>query len=223
MHKDSLGNEQLIRPGALNLMTAGRAIAHSEETPPRHSGKLHGLQLWVALPDAYRHIEPAFDHHPELPVAAFDGCHATVLIGELAAARSPAKAYLPIVGAELVADRDGRCSVPLNPDFEHALLLIAGTAAVDDNVLDSDTLYYLGSGRKEIPLKHQAGTRLMLVGGTPFGESVLMWWNFVARTTEEIVAAREDWEEQRRFGEVRGYAGGRLSAPPFEARLKPSG
>jgi redox-sensitive bicupin YhaK (pirin superfamily) len=220
LHKDSLGNEQLLLPGQLNLMTAGRGIAHSEETPPRNSGRLHGVQLWVALPDAQRHVEPAFDHHSALPAVTLGDCRATVLIGALAGARSPAQAYSPIIGAELVADRDGACDLPLDPEFEYALLMITGTGAVDERVLDADTLYYLGTARSRLALKHRAGTRLMLIGGAPFGENILMWWNFVARTPEEIAAARTDWERRERFGEVAAYAGRRLAAPPFEARLK---
>src|SRR5262245_63432247 len=108
LHRDSLGSEQMIRPGQLNLMTAGVGIAHSEETPGRHSGTLHGLQLWVALPDAQRHVAPGFDHYSKLPVAAMGACHAVVLMGEFDGVRSPARAYSRMVGAEVIAAGDDR-------------------------------------------------------------------------------------------------------------------
>ncbi|HLI11261.1 MAG TPA: pirin family protein [Alphaproteobacteria bacterium] len=222
LHKDSLGNAQLIRPGQLNLMTAGGGIAHSEETPPAHTGRLHGVQLWTALPEAQRQGAASFAHHPELPTVSLGCGRAVVLMGALAGARSPAKAYSPIIGAELRGERDGRLEVPLDPAFEHALLPIAGRATLDGRACDIDTLYDLGGGRDRLSLEVAAGARLMLIGGAPFGETILMWWNFVARTPEEIARAREDWEQQRRFGEVAAYAGARLPAPPFAGRLKPA-
>ncbi len=167
LHKDSLGNEQLVRPGQLNLMTAGVGIAHSEETPIRHSGRLHGLQLWVALPDARRHVAPSFDHFGELPVLAFRACHAVVLVGELGGLRSPAKLYSRMVGAELAAGGGEEISVPLDPGFEHALMLIEGDVAVGDRVLEAATLYYLGTGREALALTVEAGARLILLVASP--------------------------------------------------------
>jgi len=222
LHKDSLGNEQLIRPGALNLMTAGNGIAHSEETPARHSGRLHGVQLWTALPAERRKGTAAFEHYPALPEAGFGACRAVLLMGRLGAQRSPAVAYSPIVGAELNAERDGTAEVPLEPGFEHALLLIEGSAALEGEALAPDRLYYLGVGRRHLTLALHRGVRLMLIGGAPFGESILMWWNFVARAPEEIAEARSDWDARRRFGEVGAYAGERLAAPAFVGRLKAS-
>ena len=223
VHKDSLGNEQIIRPGALNLMTAGNGIAHSEETPLRNSGRLHGLQLWTALPEAARKGGAAFAHHAELPTAGFGVCRATVAMGALAGARSPAKAYSPIVGAELVADSTGEAVLPLEPGFEHAMLLIEGDAALAGEELALDMLYYLGSGRARLALALGAGARLFLIGGAPLAEDVLIWWNFVARTPDEIAEARSDWEAERRFGDVGAYKGARLAAPPFVGRLKSGG
>ncbi|MFI5023500.1 MAG: pirin family protein [Alphaproteobacteria bacterium] len=223
LHKDSLGNEQLIRRGALNLMTAGNGIAHSEETPPRHSHHLHGVQLWTALPADRRKSAAAFDHYPALPAAGFGACRAVLLMGSLGAQHSPAVAYSPIVGAELSAERDGSAEVPLEPAFEYALLLLEGSAALEGEALAPDRLYYLGAGRARLTLALRRGLRLMLIGGAPFGESILMWWNFVARAPEEIAEARSDWEARRRFGEVSAYAGERLAAPAFVGRLKPGG
>jgi redox-sensitive bicupin YhaK (pirin superfamily) len=221
LHKDSLGYEQMIRPSQLNLMTAGGGISHSEETPPRHSRALHGLQLWLALPDAHRHAAPAFDHYSELPVVALGTGRATVVIGELDGVRSPVHTYSSTIGAELAIDRDGRIEVCLAPSFEHAILLIHGHAGLGDTVLAPDTLYYLGTGREQLSLRLRAGARLMLLGGEPFRERILMWWNFVARTPEEIAEARRDWEQaHRRFGAVSAYVGDRLPAPPLTPRLR---
>jgi redox-sensitive bicupin YhaK (pirin superfamily) len=222
LHKDSLGREGAAGPGVLNLMTAGRGIAHSEETPRQNVGRLTGLQLWVALPEARRDIEPSFDQHRGLPALGLDGGRATVLLGELGGVPSPAQAFSPIVGADVTGDPDRRLLLPLNPGFEHALVLLQGPCSLDGRPLSVDTLYYLGSGRRELTLlSGPQQVRALLLGGAPFEETILMWWNFVARTTEEIVAAREDWEAGRRFGEVGAYAGPRLAAPPFVARPVP--
>lgn len=132
LHKDSLGQQAVARPGTLNLMTAGRGIAHAEETPPENSGGLHGFQLWVALPEAHRSTDPAFDHYPSLPVIDLPGGRATVFVGDLAGARSGARTFSPIVGVELHGSAGACLRVPLAPDFEHALLPFDGHADLDD-------------------------------------------------------------------------------------------
>jgi redox-sensitive bicupin YhaK (pirin superfamily) len=224
LHNDSLGRAGLASSGVLNLMTAGRGIAHSEETPSRSSGRLWGVQLWVALPDAHRETTPAFEQHRELPVVALEGGRATVFVGELGGSPSPARTYSPILGAEVSGEPGRRLVLPLLAEFEHALVLLAGDCRLDGQGLATDTLYYLGCGRRQLVLvSEQRGVRALLLGGAPFGETVLMWWNFVARTSEEIVAAREDWEAGRRFGVVSAYDGPRLAAPPFVARPVPRG
>jgi redox-sensitive bicupin YhaK (pirin superfamily) len=222
VHNDSLGLQGPAGPGVLNLMTAGRGIAHSEETPPRNRGRLRGVQLWVALPEASRETTPAFEQHPVLPRVELEGGRATLIMGRWSGQRSPARTFSPLLAADVSADGDGRLVLPLDLEFEHALVLLQGACRLDDQALSIDTLYYLGCGRRELVLA--AGgepARLLLLGGAPLGETVLMWWNFVARTTEEIVAARGDWEAGRRFGEVRAYDGPRLAAPPFLARPVP--
>ena len=217
-HHDSLGLEGTARPGTLNLMTAGRGIAHSEETPLENSGRLHGLQLWAALPEASRETEPAFDSYCELPVLELEAGRATILMGELSGLRSPARAFSPMVLTVVAVSADRKLTLPLNRDFEHALLLLQGECRLDDEVLSIDTLYYLGRGRRELSLASaQQPARALVLGGAPFGEKILMWWNFVARTADEIAAAREDWAAGRRFGEVSAYQGARLDAPSFAA------
>ena len=202
LHRDSLGSEQLIRPGQLNLMTSSHGIAHAEETPSAHGPRIHGVQLWVALPEEVRHGAPAFEHIAELPQAGFGPLRATVLMGAMGAAISPAHAFSPILGAELMGMREGDAEVPLDPAFEHAVALMEGRAAMGEVPLEIGVLYPLTIGEPFLALRMERGARLMLLGGAPFPEPILMWWNFVGRTADEIVEARLDWEAGRRFGIV---------------------
>lgn len=218
LHNDSLGFQGLARPGELNLMTAGRGIAHSEETPVQHSGRLHGLQLWVALPDRERNRDPGFDHYKDLPALEPGGGRAQVFMGELDGVRSGARAYSPLVGADLHLGRDSVLRLPLKPAWEHALVIIEGEVSLEGMRLAPQALHYLGTRRSGLELASQAAAHAVLIGGAPFGESIVMWWNFVARSAEEIQSAREDWEQHRRFGEVKAYQGRRLSAPPLIGR-----
>ncbi|XCM28277.1 pirin family protein [Streptomyces parvus] len=224
LHRDSLGSLQTVRPRELALMTSGRAISHSEESPKEHARLLHGAQLWVALPDAHRNVEPHFQHHADLPVVTAPGLSATVLLGELDGAASPGTAYTPIVGADLSLTGGARTRLPLDPDFEYAVLSMSGEAEVDGVPVLPGSMLYLGCGRTELPLRALSDAGLMLLGGEPFEEELVMFWNFIARSGEEIVEARKDWEEGSRFGEVQGYDGARLSAPELPATpLKPRG
>jgi redox-sensitive bicupin YhaK (pirin superfamily) len=218
LHRDSLGSEQMIRPGQLNLMTSGRGIAHAEESPAQHDPQLHGVQLWVALPDASRFTEPAFEHHAELPFMGSDNLRITVFMGCLTGTCSPATTFSHLVGAELFASRDVSTRLAVNPDFEHAVFAVDGAARVADADLTPGTLIYLPTGHLRVPIAAPAGATLLLLGGIPLGEPLLMWWNFVARTPHEIAAAVADWREGK-FGEVGGYAGEPLKAPPLRADL----
>jgi redox-sensitive bicupin YhaK (pirin superfamily) len=225
LHRDSLGNEQLIRPGQLNLMTAGHGISHSEESPRDHRPALHGVQLWVALPGAHRDITPSFEHHPDLPVLTGSGLRVTILMGEMDGTASPARFYSPLVAAEIGLDRGAAGRLPLRPDFEYAVLCLAGTAQVDGVTLTPGPLLYLGSGRADLAVAAGLPSRVLLLGGEPFDEQIIMWWNLVGRTHEEIVRAREDWMTAAgRFGTVHGYDGGPLPAPAMPTTpLKPRG
>ena len=216
LHRDSLGSEQMIRPGQLNLMTAGRGIAHCEESPDEHDPTLHGVQLWVALPDASRHVEPTFSHHAELPSAGIGGFTVTVFVGSLGSSRSPAGMFSEIVGADLAAVRDTSGSIPLAAAHEHVIFVATGSAMVEATVLRPGQLLYLATGRDQVGVTASEGSRLFLLGGVPLGEQLLMWWNLVARTPEEITAAAADWR-QGRFGTVAGYRGAPLPAPPLDA------
>jgi quercetin 2,3-dioxygenase len=217
LHRDSLGSEQLIRPGQLNLMTSGRGIAHAEESPTEHDRVLHGVQLWVALPDASRRAEPAFEHHADLPTEGLGGFEISVLMGELAGASSPATAFSPIVGAQLSAGtREASAMVPLRPDYEHVIFVATGAAEVDGVRMHPGQLLYLPTGRHESAVAAPADSTLLLLGGVPLGEKLLMWWNFVARTPDEIEAATAAWRAGE-FGPVGGYRGDPLPAPPLDA------
>jgi redox-sensitive bicupin YhaK (pirin superfamily) len=215
LHNDSLGSEGLVRPGELNLMTAGAGIAHSEQTPEQNAGQLHGIQLWVALPEAERQCEPDFSHYVNLPILEPGGGRARVFLGELDGVRSPGRAFSPLVGAELEIGANGKLRIPLKPDWEHALVMIDGAAMLDGVRLSPGALHYLGTRREGMELAAKDAARAILIGGEPFGESIIMWWNFVARTEEEIRQARDEWQTRRHFGEVRAYSGVRLAAPPF--------
>ncbi|GAA0364462.1 pirin family protein [Streptomyces blastmyceticus] len=224
LHRDSLGSLRTIRPRELGLMTSGRAISHSEESPKPHARYLHGAQLWVALPDAHRNVEPHFEHHANLPTVTAPGFTATVILGELDGARSPGTTYSPIVGADLALAHGTGASLPLDPDFEYAVLSMSGEAHVDGVPVTPGTMLYLGCGRTELPLRGESDAGLMLLGGEPFEEEVLMWWNFMGRSQEEIEQARRDWTEGSRFGEVKGYDGARLPAPTLPpVPMKPRG
>ncbi|MFO7280115.1 MAG: pirin family protein [Thermoanaerobacterales bacterium] len=201
LHRDSLGSEQPIRPGQLNLMTAGDGVAHAEEQITR-DGVVHGVQLWVALPDATRRGPAAFEHHAELPRLVLGDATATVLVGELGGHRSPARADTPLVGAELDLRR-GAVAVPLDPGFEHALVVLEGAVGVGDARVEPGALAYLGTGRDELVLAAAAPARALLLGGQPFAEPVLMAWNFVGRSRDELVQAARDWNAGHdRFGTV---------------------
>ncbi|MFF8442326.1 pirin family protein [Streptomyces californicus] len=217
LHRDSLGSLQTVRPRELGLMTSGRAISHSEESPREHARLLHGAQLWVALPEAHRNVEPHFQHHADLPVVTAPGLAATVILGELDGAVSPGTAYTPIVGADITLSAGAETRLPLDPDFEYAVLSMSGEAEVDGVPVLPGSMLYLGCGRTELPLRGVFDAGLMLLGGEPFEEELVMFWNFIARSGEEIVQARNDWEKGSRFGEVRGYDGARLPAPELPA------
>jgi quercetin 2,3-dioxygenase len=202
LHRDSLGTEQVIRPGQLNLMTAGHGVAHSEEATGRYAGVVQGMQLWVAQPDETRHGAPAFEHHAELPQLDLAGAVATVLVGDLAGVASPARRDSEHVGADLVV-HGGSVLVPVTREFEYGLVVLEGAVRVDDVIVEPGHLAYVGRDRDELAIEASEPARLLLLGGVPLAEPLLMWWNYVARTREEIVAAHRSWDsDDGRFGTV---------------------
>jgi redox-sensitive bicupin YhaK (pirin superfamily) len=219
LHRDSLGFVQVIRPGQVNLMTAGRGIAHSEELLPG-SAQLHMTQLWIALPEAARHMAPAFEHHPILPVVKRDGVRITVIAGKCLGETAPMRFHSPLVGVDVAATGPATTILPLDPTFEHGVLVLRGEAMVDGEALGPGTLLALAPGQASTSLQFDGPAQLLVIGGTPFGEDVLLWWNFVGRRPDEIVQAAEDWNAGRGpFGVVQGYEGVPLVAPDT-ARLR---
>ncbi|MGW0818507.1 pirin family protein [Streptomyces viridiviolaceus] len=213
-HRDSLGSHAFVRPGELNLMTGGFGISHTEVSTPRTT-ILHGVQLWVALPDEHRDAARDFQHYVPHPVR-LDGGTARVFLGTLAGDTSPVRTFTPLLGAELSVEPGATVTLDVDPEFEHGLLVDAGDVLLNGTALKPAELGYAAPGCAELTVANEGpGTaRLVLLGGPPFGEEIVMWWNFIGRTHDDIVRAREDWENASdRFGRVEGYPGDRLPAP----------
>lgn len=192
VHRDSLGSEQLIRAGELNVMSAGEGVVHSEENPGLVRGELHGVQLWVAQPNSTRHGPPAFEHHAALPRFDLARGEVTVVLGAMGGVDSPGRRDGELVGAQLRLAR-GVSVVPLRASYEYGLVVAQGAMEVAGSWMEPGRLVYLAPGRDELALRAREATLAVLVGGEPFDEDVVMWWNFVARTREEISEAYESW------------------------------
>ncbi|KQY56877.1 MULTISPECIES: pirin family protein [unclassified Nocardioides] len=193
-HRDSAGNHAMVRPGEVNLMTAGRGISHSEVSTP-DTTTLHGAQLWVALPSATRDAEPGFAHHAPTPVTG-PGWEARVFLGSLLGDTSPVPTHTPLLGAELLLAQGTTLTLDVEAGFEHGVLLDSGSLSVAGQDLKPAELAYLAPGCSSIELTAYDDSRLLLLGGEPLGEAIVMWWNFVGRTHEEIVQFREEWQAQ---------------------------
>ena len=220
VHRDSLGSEQRIAPGQLNLMTSGAGIAHAELSADMPVHRMHGVQLWVALPDGARNNDPSFKHYADLPVQRIGTAEVVTIIGTFGSTQSPAQAFTPLVGAEVRFIDDGDTELPLNTAFEYGVMPVDGTMSAEGESLETNVLYEVGSARDSLTVRGTRGARLLLLGGEPFDEQLVMWWNFVARTSEEIEAAREQWERGERFGPVKN-GGARIPAPPYAVRVRP--
>ncbi|WP_091229726.1 pirin family protein [Microbacterium sp. 3J1] len=228
-HRDSLGSDADLRRGQLNLMTAGNGISHSEYSVGDDPIPLDALQFWVVLPDGARHGEGGFERHTDLPAVSLPAttgqdATATVVLGEFSGTSSPATVHTPIVGAEIVIPAGSAVRLPLRPEWEHALMLVEGDAAVAEHPLSQNDMLYLGDSRDAVEVTSTDGALLFLIGGEPFEADIVMWWNFAGRTHEEIVEAREGWEAASdRFGVVEGHDV-RIPAPPLpDVRLMPRG
>lgn len=227
-HRDSVGSLATVRPGELNLMTAGRGISHSEVSPATPT-LLHGVQLWVALPAAHRRRNPDFEKLVPTPFE-HQGATVSVFIGELAGAASPARVYSPLLGAQIDLPAGTTIALQVNPNFEHGVLVDAGDVSVARVTTPTDHLAYLAPGLAELEIAATTDARLLLLGGEPLGEAILMWWNFIGRSHDEIVEYRAQWQQDvvdggnpaGRFGTVANYDGNPLPAPELPTiRLKP--
>ncbi|ACZ23441.1 Pirin-related protein [Sanguibacter keddieii DSM 10542] len=260
-HHDSVGSDCRVRPGELNLMTSGHGISHSEHSPDdRTTTTLHGVQLWTALPHASADVAPAFEHHEDLPVLQAAGARVQVFLGALPAQPglgrpeplvSPATTYTELLGAQVDLEAGATLVLQVDPDHEHAVLVDSGEGVtVDGEQVVADHLGYVAPGRRGLALTTTTRARLVLLGGRPSTEEIVMWWNFVGRSHDEVVAARADWQRQNghadrdtldagrtptgqespstsrpgdaRFGTVVGYDGAPLPAPVLpNVRLAP--
>jgi len=239
-HRDSTGAHAMVRPGELNLMTAGRGIQHSEVSTTETT-VLHGAQLWVALPDSDRHTAPFFEHYAPTPLR-HEGATVHVFLGSLLGEVSPATTFSPLVGAQFDIPANTGVRVPVEPGFEHGILIDSGMLRADGHYIPVGNLGYLSPGRESLLLEAGAEpVRAILIGGAPLGESIVMWWNFIGRSHEEIVAYRTQWQAEMfgdtppdrlandpsgtppgRFGRVVGYEGAALPAPALpNVRLRP--
>jgi len=233
-HRDSVGSHQFVSPGQLNLMTAGSGIAHSEVST-HDSEWLHGVQLWVALPDANRHVAPFFEHvippRVSVPCSAGDAT-VTVFVGQLFGVESQATSFSPLVGAEILLPAQARLVVPVDTTFEHGVLIDRGALVVNEEHGEDAELIYVNPGIEQLELRSgDEPVRAVLLGGVPFGEQLVMWWNFIGRSHEEIVAFRDAWQSDviehgnaaGTFGHV-DFDGAAIPAPDMpKVRLRARG
>lgn len=234
-HRDSTGVHAMVVPGELNLMTAGQGVCHSEVSTER-TEILHGVQLWTALPREAVDVAPRFDHFAPEPVDV-DGARVSVFLGSLnlpggREASSPVTTYTPLLGAEILLEPGAELELGLDPGFEHGVLLDRGGLSVDDGCeLGRGHLLHQAPGPSSLTLRaDEDGADLIVIGGPPFGEQVVMWWNFVGRSHEDVVAAREQWQAELghdpdgRFGAFDYPGGESLPAPVLPGvRLRPRG
>ncbi|MCX5358307.1 pirin family protein [Streptomyces sp. NBC_00124] len=222
-HRDTLGTHALVHPGEINLMTGGYGIAHSEVSTPRTT-VVHGVQLWVALPEEHRNAERDFQHYAPEPVR-MEGAEIRVFLGSLAGEVSPVRTFTPLLGAEIILEPRMTVTLPMDAEFEHGVLVDSGDVRVADTLLHRAELGYVPPGAGTLTFMNESDgpARTILLGGTPFEEEIVMWWNFIGRTHEDIVKAREDWETSSdRFGTIESFPGGRLPAPALpNATIKP--
>ncbi|WP_151797526.1 pirin family protein [Acinetobacter bereziniae] len=222
MHTDSIGSKQLIRPKQVNLMTAGYGISHTEVAPDTET-RMHAAQLWIALPDDKINMAPQFDHYPVLPVVEKDNIEFTVLVGEFMDTVSPVQVHTELLGIDFFAKQQTKTRIPLNPKFEYGFMALEGDAIVNGHDLNSDNMVVLEPGISQIEVELPKGSRLLLIGGEPFESPILLWWNLVGRTQEELKTATEQWINQdARFGTIPDYDGPRLEAPAFPDKMRPS-
>ncbi|HQV25971.1 MAG TPA: pirin-like C-terminal cupin domain-containing protein, partial [Acinetobacter sp.] len=163
------------------------------------------------------------DHYPELPVIMQDQIEFTVLVGEFLQTISPVHVHTPLVGVDLTAQTNTKTSIPLNPNFEYAFMALEGIAHIHGHELNADNLIVLEQGLSEIDIEIMQGQRILLIGGEPFESEILLWWNFVGRTMDDMQLAREQWmNHDRRFGQIPDYAGKRLEAPELPEHMRAS-
>ncbi|MDN5797410.1 MAG: pirin family protein [Intrasporangium sp.] len=217
-HRDTTGAHALVRPGQMNLMTAGSGIAHSEYSTPATT-MLHGVQLWTALPEQHRFVEPRFEHY-EPPVVEVDGARALVFLGTLFGQASPVSTYSELVGAEITLPPGGSLDIDVDPAHEHGFLCDTGTIASGEAVAKPGEIIFHPDGPSRLVLQASPTepTRVLLIGGRPLGEQIVMWWNLVGRSHDEVVGFREDWQRERAVFEQERQLAGEPAGAPAPAR-----
>ena len=199
-HRDSIGSHAVIEPGAINLMTAGKGIVHSERSPSalRANGpSLYGMQTWLALPDGQEELDPAFEHveSSALPLVEGEGVSARVLMGTLWGKSAGVTQHSETIYADILLG--GGSSVPIDADAdERAVLVAEGDASLDGDRLEPFTLYVLAPGQA-MTLRAETPSRIMLLGGEAFATQRHVFWNFVSSSRDRINQAKDDWKERR--------------------------
>lgn len=222
-HRDGLGTKVMVRPGELNIMTAGRGIVHTEMSLEDKPPTLHGVQLWVALPDSERGGEPRFEAYRDLPRLVRPGICGQVLVGTIDGVTAPTRSATPLAGADLELAPGASVELVVDADFEYGVFVVAGLVEVASTVVAVDQLLYLGLGRSAVRVSTEGGGRCMLLGGKPFTEEIVMWWNFIGRTHAEVVGYRQAWANRApRFPPVLSRDEKVMEAPPMPTiALKP--
>lgn len=214
LHRDSLGSEQPIRPGQVNLMTAGKGIAHSEESLGKPD--FHAVQLWIALPKDQRFMPPRFQHYPVLPQFSRQGLQMTVLAGEWEGQRAPTEVHSPLVAVDMEASQPTSATLALRPDFEYGVLCLYGDLQVNGQTAAANELIYLPKGGSAVDVQCGANSRFILLGGEPYEGGVLIWWNFVGQNQEEIEGFLANWNQGIGFGEPVASPLPPLTAPTLD-------
>ncbi|WP_395027131.1 pirin family protein [Comamonas odontotermitis] len=214
LHRDSLGSEQPIRPGQVNLMTAGKGIAHSEESLGKPD--FHAVQLWIALPKDQRFMPPRFQHYPVLPQFSRQGLQMTVLAGEWEGQRAPTEVHSPLVAVDMEASQPTSAALALRPDFEYGVLCLYGDLQVNGQTAAANELIYLPEGGSAVDVQCGANSRFILLGGEPYEGGVLIWWNFVGQSQEEIEGFLANWNQGTGFGEPVASPLPPLTAPTLD-------
>lgn len=228
-HLDSLGYEQPLRRGQLNLMTAGNGISHAEVAEQNLQQPLHGLQLWCALPQQHEQVAPSFEHYRELPHFAVDDVMAELILGKYESYRSPGTTFHPCIAMLLTTPKNAQATIKLNKELEYALYVVSGSLYLthptnakfnQGHGAHEHELISLGANRSELTLAFGADTRVLLLGGEAFPQPVTMWWNYVSHNAERIRQADTDWQQgHARFGKVAHYQGERLLGPAIPSGL----
>ncbi len=206
MHRDSLGHAQAIEQGAINWMTAGRGIVHSERSPEelKQTGShLHGIQAWVALPVELEETEPRFEHYPaeDVPEVNLDGANLRVIVGQAYGAASPVRVSSETLYVEANLEAGADLLLPAGVD-ELAVYVVNGDIDVGDCPVTAGRMAVIESGSDAVA-HARTTTKLMLLGGASLPGQRYLWWNFVSSSKERMEQAKKDWREQR-FGEIPG-------------------